>query len=111
MSDRLSSSLILQLTQPYPLAAQILTKHKCDNYEMTPILTLIMEKSCILFEILSYNLYLILFWACAQAPEQQKIREKKTPDPSLGLTLVLMRLAFKGSAVTHRLVSHGPPAL
>ena len=77
MSDRLSSSLILQLTQPYPLAAQILTKHKCDNYGMTPILTLIMEKSCILFEILSYNLYLILFWACAQAPEQQKIREKK----------------------------------
>jgi hypothetical protein len=77
MSDRLYSSLILQLTQPYPLAAQILTKHKCDNYGMTPILTLIMEKSCILFEILRYNLYLILFEACAKVIERQKIRTRK----------------------------------
>ena len=77
MSDRLSSSLILQLTQPYPLAAQILTKHKCDNYEMTPILTLIMEKSCILFEILRYNLYLILFEASVKVIERQKIRTRK----------------------------------
>jgi len=30
-------------------AAQILAKHRVDNYEIAPILTLIMEKSCIYF--------------------------------------------------------------
>jgi|TARA_E500000331_G_C16972125_1_gene589763 hypothetical protein len=30
-------------------AAQILAKHRGDNYEIAPILTLIMEKSCIYF--------------------------------------------------------------
>jgi hypothetical protein len=31
-------------------AAQILAKHRGDNYEIAPILTLIMEKSCIYFK-------------------------------------------------------------
>ena len=49
---------MLQSPQPNPVAAQILAKQKYDNYGITPILTLIMEKSCILFKILFLNIEL-----------------------------------------------------
>ena len=50
---------MLQSPQPNPVAAQILAKQKYDNYGITPILTLIMEKSCILFKILFLTILLI----------------------------------------------------